>query len=206
MKFLLLIGIGILSLSTGRAERIGGYDFTLNGEPFEPRLLTTEAPEPVSGDVIFVRGTALSLGEPGTYAFETDGSFVRRKMADGSNIIVACMISAPADSDVPLTERIKSKLKANPLADMDDKSLSELCGLTLSTWPKGIEKQAFEPGGQVTFHPRAISLPENCSDQVAAAFCLAKLKDASTLTEVTRLRDLLSKEEREEWDDALEER
>lgn len=63
--------------------------------------------------------------------------------------------------------------------------------------------EEYEPGGQMTFFPNAISLPDGTADSVAAAFCLATLKDEPSASEVARIHDALSKEAREKWDKNL---
>lgn len=65
------------------------------------------------------------------------------------------------------------------------------------------EDQAAEPGGQMTFHPGAITLPDGTPDQIAAALCLALIDDEASRPDIKTLRDGLSVEVSREWDKSI---
>ncbi|WP_395750709.1 hypothetical protein [Prosthecobacter sp.] len=72
------------------------------------------------------------------------------------------------------------------------------------TQPRELEKdQTFEPGGQMSFYPNNISLPDETPDTAAAALCLALLADAETKADVEKIRTSLPEAARKEWEEAI---
>lgn len=65
------------------------------------------------------------------------------------------------------------------------------------------EDQTAEPGGQRTFHPGAITLPDGTPDKIAAALCLSLIDDEASRSEIETLRDGLSEEVRNVWDKSM---
>jgi hypothetical protein len=64
--------------------------------------------------------------------------------------------------------------------------------------------QVGEPGGQMTFYPDAITLPDGTPDSVTAALCLACLKDETSKQQIKTIKDSLSKDAQKEWEEILE--
>ncbi len=66
------------------------------------------------------------------------------------------------------------------------------------------DDERHEPGGQVTFGPGNIYLPDESPDQAAAALCLTLLKSQPDEKEAQALRASLSAEAQKQWDEALQ--
>jgi len=76
--------------------------------------------------------------------------------------------------------------------------------MSQGTQPRELEKdQIFEPGGQMTFYPNNISLPDVTPDTAAAALCLALLGDAESKFDVEKIRGSLPEDAQKEWDKAI---
>lgn len=110
-----------------------GYKFSLNGKAEEIRVMTTEGPEPVPGDVAKVGEYYLCLEEPGAYDFETrgDGALLR-VMPDGKKIVVACTVEMASENN-----GVKQPA-TNPLASMSDAEFKALRGVSLERWTNGM--------------------------------------------------------------------
>ena len=65
------------------------------------------------------------------------------------------------------------------------------------------DEDQVEPGGPQTFYPNAITLPDEAPDALAAALCLAQLKDTASKAEVEKLRGSQPPPLREAFDKEL---
>lgn len=141
MNVLPVVALFSLGLSAFSAETPGEYTFTIDGEPYSPWLRTTEGPEPVPGDVADFESFRMCLDAPGHYDLKTKDGITRRVLEGGRSVIVACSISEKDDDPSPVKTRLKRKPSvSNPLAAMSDAEVKGLRGVSLWSWPEGIEK------------------------------------------------------------------
>lgn len=112
-----------------------GFRFTLDGEAYEPEVLslngTPDAPRP--GDVVEVEGLLLVLGPEGDRRLKStprnDGRLLL-VAADGKEQVVGVQVSFTYEGD--------KKVVINPLAKLTDEQIRGLWGVRLDDWPEGI--------------------------------------------------------------------
>jgi len=121
---------------------LNGGNFTLNGKPFRPRIISLDGDRenPKAGDLIHVDRHLLTLGEGEKFDFITTESqagrvFLKDENGEGKRV-VSVRVSWTFDDD--------TKVVRNPLAKLSAAEVKGLWGLVLDEWPAGIEKKLAE--------------------------------------------------------------
>lgn len=139
MKLTRLAGLLVFAIS-GLAKADSDYSFELNGEEVSPvvRSLNGTPDEPAPGDAIFLYRSAIVLGEPGHYAFESQQreaskeSLLFQKIG-GERILVSVHLD-PVYSD-------DGKPEASILTTLTDNEIAQVSGVHLERWDAEIQKQ-----------------------------------------------------------------